>query len=133
MTEPNRSVKLLKWSAKHLIHQFPKNLVWLALDQLSKEKLLEDKDLENTNYLGMSRREVVRKVGLSSMVALPLISSIVVPNSVQGQSCIPNDGLCAVPADCCSTCCADISDGGPTCISLAPNVSCPACVGAPGC
>ena len=112
--------------SKELDSSVPEDLVWLALDQFKKDNLLDDKDLKKINFLAMSRREIVRKIGLSSMVALPLISSIVVPNSVEGASCIPDNGLCAVPADCCNNCCADLSDGASICIPLQAG-NCPAC------
>lgn len=110
--------------SKELDETIPEDLVWLALDQLKNNNLLANKGIEKTNFLGVSRREVIKKIGLSSMVALPLVSSIVVPNSVEGASCIPNLGLCAVPVDCCSNCCADFSDGGSICVPLQPNGAC---------
>lgn len=84
------------------------DFVWLTLESLKKENLLMNGDEVKPRFNGMSRREVVRKVGLASMVALPLISSIVAPSAVQAQSgnppsppplvCTP--GLCMNLADC---------------------------------
>jgi hypothetical protein len=63
------------------------DLVWLALNQLKKEKLIEN-NIELPNYFaGMSRREVVKKVGIGTMVALPIISSLVSPVAAQVRSC----------------------------------------------
>ena len=62
------------------------NFVWLALDQLKKKNLLENKDEIVVNFGGMSRREVIRKVGLASVTALPLISSLVAPQASSAQS-----------------------------------------------
>ncbi len=74
------------------------DFVWLALDQLKKENLIENKDEIVVDYNGMSRREVIRKVGLASVVALPLISSLVAPTDVNAQtaSCTGNSR----PAGC---------------------------------
>ena len=48
------------------------DLVWLALDQLKKEKLIENGSELKSRFVGMSRREVIRKVGLASAIALPM-------------------------------------------------------------
>ncbi len=63
------------------------DLVWLALDQLKKENLIESKEEDfQIDFNGMSRREVIRKVGLASVVALPIISSLVAPTAASAQS-----------------------------------------------
>jgi hypothetical protein len=55
------------------------DLVWLALDQLKKENLIENaSDLPN-HFAGMSRREAIKKVGLSSLIALPVIMAVTSP------------------------------------------------------
>ena len=65
------------------------DLVWLAIDQLNEHKLLE-KTIE-TKFAGQSRREVLRKIGLASMIALPIIASMAAPRSVLAQtSCVCN-------------------------------------------
>ena len=70
----------------------PEDLIWLALDQLKTKNLIENKDEIVVDYNGMSRREVIRKVGLASVVALPLISSLVAPTAVSAQSTTCNQG-----------------------------------------
>ncbi len=62
------------------------DLVWLALDGLKKDNLLENADEVPNHFAGLSRREVVKKVGLMSMVMLPLISSVVAPTAVNAAS-----------------------------------------------
>src|SRR3954463_394590 len=57
-----------------------KDIVWLALDQLKKENLIaNDANIPDT-FNNMSRRQIVKRVGLASMVALPLVVSIVAPS-----------------------------------------------------
>ncbi len=75
------------------------DLVWLALDQLKKENLIENNDEIVGDFNGMSRREVVRKLGLGSMIALPIVASLVVPSSALAQgSCTPGgDCTCTGP------------------------------------
>ncbi len=61
-------------------------LVEFALYQLHNEKLLENQLEFNGRFRTQSRREVIKKIGLSSAVALPLIGSIVAPTAGQAQS-----------------------------------------------
>lgn len=77
------------------------DLIWLALDQLGKDNLLENKP-EN-RFANISRREVVRRVGLSSLIALPIIASLATnvyavtcPSTRPVPSCIncPNGTSC---------------------------------------
>jgi len=62
------------------------DLVWLALEKLKKDNLLENADELTDHFSGMSRREVIKRVGLTSMAALPLISSVVAPTALAAQS-----------------------------------------------
>jgi len=71
-------------------HNFSEELIYLALEQFKKENLLE-KDAEFLSpFNGLSRREVVKKVGLDSMIGLPIIASIVAPTAINAASgCTP--------------------------------------------
>lgn len=73
------------------------DFVWLAIDQLSENNLLEQQMTANFN--GQSRREVIKKIGLASMVAVPVIASLVAPQSaLAAQSCnCNNPGQCSTP------------------------------------
>ena len=85
------------------------DLVWLAIDQLNEHKLLE-KEVA-TKFAGQSRREVLRKIGLASMIALPIIASMAAPRSVLAATscaCV-DDGDCLAQPTCGQTC------GGGTC------------------
>jgi|SRR5437773_2449574 len=62
------------------------DLVWLAVDQLSENDLLEH-DVKS-KFNGQSRRDVIKKIGLASIVAVPVIASLVAPqNALAAQSC----------------------------------------------
>jgi hypothetical protein len=61
------------------------DLIWLTLKELKKLNLLESKDFDN-KYEGLTRREVVKKVGFASMVALPIIASVIAPTALHAQS-----------------------------------------------
>ena len=78
--------------AEHLSKKLNKpvtdEFVWFAIEQLNKEGLLESDRKTESPFKGLSRREVIRKVGFASMIALPLVSSIVAPTSAHAQSCV---------------------------------------------
>ena len=62
------------------------DFVWLAIDQLNSSELLEER--VESKFSGMSRRQVIKTIGLTSMVALPVIASLVAPPSaVASSSC----------------------------------------------
>lgn len=83
------------------------DFVWLAIDQLSENNLLE-KEIAST-FAGQSRREVIKKIGLASMVAIPVIASLVAPQSaLAAQSCACNNNAncqsqTGCPAATCNT------------------------------
>jgi len=59
----------------------PDDLVWLAIDQLGKDDLLEASEAVPTAANGISRREVIRRIGIASVIALPVVASLVAPSS----------------------------------------------------
>lgn len=71
------------------------SLIWLALDQLETFHLLEGAVVKPPQFSGMSRRQLVRKIGFAAM-ALPVIVSIAAPTANAQVSCPPP---CATP-DC---------------------------------
>jgi hypothetical protein len=81
------------------------DFVWLAIDQLSENALLEQQ--LKADFAGKSRREVMKKIGLASMIAVPVIASLVAPQSaLAAASCnCNNPGSCSAAsrAGCPST------------------------------
>ena len=70
------------------------DFVWLAIDQLNENNLLDQALIADFN--GLSRRDVIKKIGLGTMVAVPIIASLVAPSSaLAAQSC-----LCLNIAEC---------------------------------
>jgi hypothetical protein len=67
-------------------NNFTDDIIFLAIDELNKENLLENSEDYNSPFNGLSRREVIRKVGFASMVALPVIASLVAPTAAQAGS-----------------------------------------------
>jgi hypothetical protein len=76
-------------------HKFTDDLIYLALDQLRDDKLIETDASFASPFGNVSRREAIKKVGLASLVALPLISSLAAPSSAHASSL--TDFLCATP------------------------------------
>lgn len=90
-------------------HPVSDDLVWLAIDQLNEHDLLTAEI--KPKFAGESRREVLKKIGLASMIALPIIASLAAPQSVLANvSCVCDDvsdcalGPCPLN-DCTATVC----------------------------
>jgi hypothetical protein len=103
------------------------NVVWMALDQLEKFKLLDEPVAKPAWMTNVSRRRVVRTLGIAAIVA-PIITSIVVPVAAQGGPQIPpGSGFCCVnPSDCAcpptnTNCCEQTPRGDPPCSVYPPN------------
>jgi len=81
------------------------DLIWLALDGLKKDNLLENSERFEIDFDGLSRRQIIRRIGLASMVLLPSVSSLIAPSAAMAQSGPTNLGLtaaCTSPLQCTS-------------------------------
>ncbi len=91
----------------------PEDLVLLALEQLSKDKLLE-KEIE-TKISGLSRREVIKKIGFVSMAALPVVAMLSFPQSALAVACPTSQqgqlGGCSPGQLCCNGTCVSAPAG----------------------
>lgn len=91
--------------------------VWLALEQLKKENLIENQLEVSSPFEGVSRRELIRKVGLATLVALPIVSSLTAPTAANAQSGCgassgkPNGCNCTAAGNCSSGCCGATASG----------------------
>lgn len=86
------------------LEQVDEDVIWCALNQLEKDRLLEDPIDWPAGTERISRRALVRRIGIAA-VLLPLVTSIVAPNALAAASC---GGACSAgtcPAGC--TCCPD--------------------------
>lgn len=81
-------------------------LVWYAVDQFSKDHLLE-KEIAPPAFIipGMNRRQMVRTLGLAAIVAVPLVTSIVAPTPAQAATCKLAGVPCTAGTECCSGAC----------------------------
>ena len=74
-------------------YEFTDEIIYLALDGLLKEDLITND--YTSPFAEVSRREVIRRVGLASMIALPLISAIIAPHPTHAASdSCRVDGVC---------------------------------------
>ena len=81
-------------------------MVWFALEQLGRDRLLEQAIVPPAAMSGMTRRQMVRTLGLAAAVALPLVTSIVAPSPAQAATCKSPGDPCGTSAQCCSGLCS---------------------------
>lgn len=111
----------------------------LPLHELKKDRLLENADEFEDYFAGMSRREMVKKVGLASMIALPIISSVIAPLAVSAASICtlvasgnPIPGvMCVGDVSFCNSVCAGTSTSGQCCSQNAIASNQTACAAPP--
>lgn len=90
---------------KKLNSNISEEFVWLAIEQFRKDNLISNdfSGIFESVFAGMTRREVIRKVGFTSMVALPIVASIIAPTAASAASCtLSNASLaCSTSGECC--------------------------------
>jgi len=99
----------------------PEEMVWLALDQLESFKLLDDAPAKPEMLSGMSRRNLVKRIGFAAL-ALPVIISISTQPASAQASLLPSGACCGSPGQCQSNSC----NQSPTCVGI-PQPSTKAC------
>jgi hypothetical protein len=122
--------------------QVDEDVIWFALDNLSKARLLEEKVAPPAKD-GLSRRRMMRRLGLGAAAAIPMIISITSPQAIYAQSVVTTTnrvptGQCeaGVVGGCLGQCCTGAGGGGRRiCCNNGGHPSCPAtgvgCLGAP--
>ena len=80
-------------------------VVELAVDQLRRSGLLNGPLLENTS--GVSRRAMLKRVGIGAAVALPVVASVVAPRAAQAATCLGAGAGCTTSSQCCSGVCSN--------------------------
>ncbi len=75
---------------------FSEDLIFLTLDMLNQHKLLQTENYKSV-FEGTSRRQVIKKIGLMSLVALPIVSAVVAPTSAMARSSVMNCGGTIAP------------------------------------
>jgi len=78
-------------------------VIWYALEQLGKDHLLQESVVPPSSVAGLTRRELLKRVGVTSAVAVPAISSLVAPAAQANVSCVPQNGMCGSgTGECCA-------------------------------
>ena len=111
--------------AQELQAGIDEEVVWVAIRQLSRASLLENEIVLPAEAARFSRRQALRKIGLTGF-ALPLITTIIVPRAAQAQTCGPAnnnvsqnaDGCpCSGFDDCANNCCGFSAAVGNICVT----------------
>jgi len=109
--------------SKQLKQPIADDLVYLALNQFKEDNLLLDNETVEIKFDGLSRREVIRKVGFASMIALPFIASLVAPTAALAQSAGPV--VCAIESCKCADAFVLVTFPGDECSGLDLATPCP--------
>lgn len=78
--------QMMSQKLKTSVHE---DLIELTINDLRKNKLLEESMPPVSLLTGATRREMIKRVGLASMIALPMISSVVAPTAATAASGTP--------------------------------------------
>ncbi|MFV0389178.1 MAG: PqqD family protein [Pyrinomonadaceae bacterium] len=110
------------------------DFVRLALEQFRKDSLLDEDEATEGFFEGLSRRQVIRNVGLASIISLPLVSSLVAPAAISAQSSACA-GACQCPNPTANYCSPAGGGGTLNCNPLSGTCRCtggPLGFGTPG-
>ena len=92
-------------TGRELKARVDERVVWHALEQLGKASLLEQRVTLPTQMEGLSRRQMMKQLGVGAAIAIPLITSIIAPTAAQAASNLPNGTPCTASRQCVSGCC----------------------------
>ena len=84
---------------------FTDEIIYLALDGLKEAELLDESENHISPFNDLSRRAAIRRIGAASVVALPVIASLVAPSAASAQSCKADGQTCSSNAECCNGVC----------------------------
>lgn len=89
--------------------QLDDQIVWMALDQLAHNQLLVESPTPPPKIAALNRREMVRALGLTAAVAIPVVASIVAPTPAQAATGCATAGQPCGGSNppCCSGCSCD--------------------------
>ena len=108
LCDGNHSVaEISRKLSEKLKSDIPEDLVRLALDQFKRDALLDRADEVEIDFGGLSRRQIIRKVGFASLAALPVVASVVAPSAVSAQSLFPFLAACMTDSQCATGNCSD--------------------------
>lgn len=102
-------------------------LVFLALDELSRNNLLISTVKPKTFFPKQNRREIIKKIGFTSLIALPLISTLIAPTAAAAQSGGGIGQVCSLsnPSTCSTGNCLNSGGSGLCCASGSSQANSP--------
>ena len=110
------------------------DVVQLALQNLAKAHLLDENAVAGSHSGRVTRRELIKTIGKTAAITLPLVTSIVAPEAAQAASCVlvpsctGGAGRAFIGSCCCRPGQTATSHGGASgniCAALGPsNSSC---------
>ncbi len=111
----NSTAQIARTLGNQLNCEVDEKIVWLALDLLGRSHLLESKPAPPPPVMGVNRRTMVRALGLTAAVAIPIVTSIVAPTPAQaatgcipaGQACTNGGTACCAPSVCSGGICSN--------------------------
>jgi hypothetical protein len=71
------------------------DVIWFSLDQLSRARLLRESIKRPGAKRGLSRRELIRRVGIAAALSVPLVTTILAPTAFAALSC--SQFICSSP------------------------------------
>ena len=78
------------------------DLIKYTIDKLAKANLLDEKASAMNLSAGLSRRDLVKRIGLSAAILIPAVTSLVAPEAAQAKSCASAGQPCPNgKSDCC--------------------------------
>ena len=83
-------------------------VIWMAIRRLQKSGLLLTRNFSAREQMLLSRRTVLRKMGVASTLAWPVVTSILVPTPVEAASCRSVGQPCTENSQCCSGRCLEV-------------------------
>lgn len=88
-------------------------VVWYALDQLNRKRLLQGELNVPAQMSTLSRRDFMKKVALvGAVAAIPVIVSMAAPSPSEAATCLATGSACTSGPQCCSGICT----GGTLCL-----------------
>jgi hypothetical protein len=85
------------------VNEENEEVVWLALRQLERQRLLEPRLAQESPRF--SRRELARRLGLAAAAALPLVTALAIPPAAMAGSLGGPGAPCSSGAECASGVC----------------------------
>jgi hypothetical protein len=106
-------------------HKFTEDLIYFALDELEANNLIEN--YRGNHFGSLSRREIVKRVGLTCVAALPIVAGITAPSAAIAASgrLRANNQACTTDAQCASGNCTADSNFVLTCCAQTANSNFP--------